>query len=85
MVYVDDMREPFGRMVMCHLIADTSAELLAMADRIGVDRKWLQHEGKPSEHFDVCLAKRKAALACGAVAITRRELVRIVRAKNGDR
>lgn len=41
-VYVDNMRAPFGRMLMCHMSADTSEELLAMADRIGVARKWIQ-------------------------------------------
>ena len=41
-VYVDDMEAGFGRMVMCHMWADTLDELLEMADAIGVQRKWLQ-------------------------------------------
>jgi len=41
-VYVDDVRHRFGNMVMCHLWADTLDELLAMVDRIGVQRKWIQ-------------------------------------------
>jgi hypothetical protein len=41
-VYVDDMEASFGRMVMCHMWADTLDELLAMADRIGIQRRWMQ-------------------------------------------
>lgn len=73
-VYVDDMRAPLGRMVMCHMVADSPAELLAMADRIGVARRWLQDAGTCREHFDVCAAKRAAAVAAGAVEISQREL-----------
>jgi deoxyinosine 3'endonuclease (endonuclease V) len=69
-VYVDDMRARFGRMVMCHMIADTSAELLAMADRIGVARRWLRQAGTAHEHFDIAISKRTAAIAAGAVQIT---------------
>ena len=47
-VYVDNMQAPFGRMKMCHMVADTSEELLAMADKIGVQRKWLQKAGTHS-------------------------------------
>jgi len=56
-VYVDNMRAIYGRMVMCHMVADTTAELLAMADTIGVARKWLQHAGTYREHFDIALSK----------------------------
>jgi len=67
-VYVDDVRHAFGRMVMCHMWADTHDELLAMADRIGVAQKWLQQPPKASwVHFDVSLAKKALALAAGAV------------------
>lgn len=72
-VYVDDMRAPFGRLVMCHMLADSTAELLAMADRIGVQRRWIQHPGTPKEHFDISLSKRALAVKAGAVEITLRE------------
>lgn len=55
MVYIDNMNAPFGRMIMCHMIADTKEELLEMADKIGVQRKWIQEEGTWQEHFDVSL------------------------------
>ncbi|WP_336334672.1 DUF4031 domain-containing protein [Pseudomonas putida] len=69
-VYVDDMNAGFGRMKMCHMFADTTAELLSMADKIGVQRKWIQHPGTIKEHFDICLSKRAKAVGMGAVEIT---------------
>ena len=80
-VYVDDMRASYGRMVMCHMIADSDAELLAMADRIGVARRWHQHPGTPRSHFDVCLAKRALAIEAGAVPVTQRDLGRMILAR----
>ena len=67
-VYVDDVRHQFGRMVMCHMWADTLPELLAMADQIGVQRKWLQQPPKTSwVHFDVSLGCKAKAISFGAV------------------
>ncbi len=73
MVYVDDMAQPYGRLVMYHMLADSSEELLAMADKIGVARRWLQRPGEPGEHFDVCQTKRALAVKAGAVEITWRQ------------
>ncbi|KVP75278.1 DUF4031 domain-containing protein [Burkholderia ubonensis] len=69
-VYVDDMEAPYGRMKMCHLIADTDEELHAMADRIGVARKWHQKPGTARSHYDIALSKKELALAAGAIPIT---------------
>lgn len=67
-VYVDDVRHRFGRMVMCHMWADTLEELLAMADAIGVQRKWLQQPPKASwVHFDVSLGMKAKAIERGAI------------------
>ena len=74
-VYVDDMRAPFGRMVMCHMTADTTDELLAMADAIGVSRRWLQYPATWKEHFDIALTKRAKAVKLGAIEETTRETV----------
>lgn len=68
-VYVDDMEAPYGRMKMCHMLADTREELLAMADKIGVARKWIQKAGQPFEHFDIALSKKALAIRYGAIAI----------------
>jgi len=71
-VYVDDMRANFGNMIMCHMIADTLDELNEMADRIGVNRKWLQ---KTSHiHYDIALSKKKLAISYGAQEITWRQM-----------
>lgn len=83
-VYVDDMRAPFGRMVMCHMVADTDDELHAMADRIGVARRWHQKAGTHRSHYDICLAKRALAVAAGALEVTQREVARIARRKRAD-
>lgn len=75
-VYVDDMRAKVGRLVLCHMMADTEAELHSMAARIGVLRRW--HQG---DHYDVCLSKRVLAIRHGAVEVTRRDLVVLRRAR----
>lgn len=68
-VYVDDMMADFGQMKMCHLVADTTEELLSMVDKIDVKRKWIQNKGTYLEHFDVCISKRILAVKAGAVEI----------------
>lgn len=80
-VYVDDMQAPFGRMKMCHMAADTTEELIAMADKIGVARRWIQHAGTTREHFDIAMSKRALAVAAGAKEVTRKELGLITLAK----
>ena len=78
-VYVDDMKVTYGQMIMCHMVTDSTEELLQMADRIGVRRKWLQHAGTHREHFDICQSKRAAAIEAGATEITMRQLGKILR------
>lgn len=72
-VFVDDMYTlpmgRFNRMKMSHMIATTEDELHAMADRIGVARRWYQ-----GDHYDVSMSKRKAAIAAGAIPVTLRQL-----------
>lgn len=80
-VYVDSGRLPYGRMRMCHMVADTTVELLEMANRIGVQRKWLQNAGTPTEHFDICAAKRALAVVAGAQPVSGRQLVEVIRRK----
>lgn len=87
-VYVDDMHTTpmgqFGRMKMCHMIADNDDELHAMADRIGVKRKWHQKPGTHHSHYDIAMTKRALAVSAGAIEITMSELARITRAKRDE-
>lgn len=83
-VYVDDMEAPVGRMLMCHMVADSTDELLQMADAIGVDRKWLRDPGTYREHFDIAKSKRAAAVKLGAVEVSVLELGEILRRKRGS-
>lgn len=79
-VYVDDMRAGFGAMVMCHMVADSLDELHAMADQIGVARRWYQ--GPPltrMPHYDIALSKRALAVQAGAQEIRWRDAPAIAR------
>lgn len=69
-VYVDQAVHRYGRMIMCHMLADTPDELFAMADQIGVDRKWFQIRAS-APHFDIAKSKRAMAIAAGAVEVDR--------------
>ncbi len=84
-VYVDDMKKPYRSMIMCHMLADTDDELHAMADQIGVARRWHQKAGTHHSHYDIALSKRALALAAGALEVDRQAVARILRAKrNGE-
>lgn len=82
-VYVDNARNRLGRMVMCHMVADTAAELHEMAQAIGMQFSWFQPRSWP--HYDVCLSRRAQAVERGAVEVTQRELVRIIQKLRSER
>lgn len=96
-VYVDTMRAPLsprrGRTyIMCHMWADTREELFAMADKIGIARKWFQRPrevGLPGmdaswEHFDIALSKRALAIKAGAIETDRYGPVEHEAKRHGD-
>jgi hypothetical protein len=85
-VYVDDVRHPYGNMIMCHLWADTLEELFAMVDRIGVARRWLQKPPKATwVHFDISLGKKALAIRAGAVLTDKYGPLEHVARLKGDR
>lgn len=73
-VYVDTMKASYGRMIMCHMIADTDEELHTMADKIGVARRWHQAPPRHDSHYDIALSKKALAIAAGAVEVTWKQL-----------
>lgn len=76
-VYVDKPQHRLGRMVMCHMMADTLKELHAMADLIGVERRHFQPKSSP--HYDICKQRRAIAVGAGAIEVDRHQLVAIIR------
>ena len=78
MIQVDNGRWPMGRMLMCHLIADSHEELETAADALGLRRSYIQHAHTWKEHLDVSQSKRTLAVQQGAREITQREFARIL-------
>lgn len=77
MVYVGKNEYKLGRMIMCHMIADTLKELHQMADLIKVDRKHFQNKkGKP--HYDICKQNKELVIENGAKEVSDREIIRIL-------
>ena len=77
-VYVDEAAYKYGRMTMCHMLADTPAELAEMARRIEVRAGWFQHKAS-APHFDICKSKREKAIRFGAIQVDRKALVEVMR------
>jgi hypothetical protein len=78
-VYVDRSRHKLGRMITCHMLADTLDELHAMAARIGAEIGWFQISRTGVPHYDVPLFRRAAAIKLGAVEVGRRETAAIMK------
>lgn len=73
-VYIDNMFARYRGMKMSHMLADSDAELHAMADRIGVERRhWQRPTDTCGSHYDIAMSKRALAIEAGAVPITRRQ------------
>lgn len=85
-VYVDESRFKLRGQLYCHMIADSEAELDAMADTIGLKRAWKQAAvHRFVEHYDLAPSKRALAICHGAIELSVRELpLRSIRIK-GER
>jgi hypothetical protein len=79
-VYVDDAFWPWQGLKWCHLLADDIDELHRFAARLGVHRA--SYQGPPrtsAPHYDLTAFERRRAVALGARACSREEIVAVVR------
>ena len=88
-VYVDDLHryQTRGFTTWCHCWADSEAELLAMADVIGLKHDWIQRQpihAPVDPHFDLSASKRELALAHGAVYMKVADFLREYKAREGQ-
>lgn len=85
-VYVDPLTNwgwrPRGVEVeSCHMVADTDAELHAMAQRIGMQLAWAQkmdHENQYHHHYDLVASRRELAVQAGATEITHDQIADLI-------
>ena len=65
-----------------HLVGDTEDELHDFAKKLGLKREWF-HEHRKLNHYDLYKNTRSKAVKMGAIEITRREIVNMM--KSGDK
>lgn len=82
-VYIDSMNLNYRGMVMCHMLADTHHELVAMAKVIGMRPAWIQNPGTVREHFDVTDGRFVRDPATGKLIIDPTKSRKRVALKNG--
>jgi Protein of unknown function (DUF4031) len=79
-VYVDDAIWCWQGLKWAHLLADDVDELHRFATRLGINRA--SYQGPPRTgvpHYDLTAYERKRALAQGATAVSRHEIVVVLR------
>ena len=82
-VYVDKEKNGYGYMKMCHMTATSLTELHAMADTIGINRKWFQDKSIP--HYDICQSKKRLAIQNGAIEVDAKTMIKILRGHSNGR
>jgi hypothetical protein len=79
-IYVDDAIWNWQGLKWAHLLADDTDELHRFALRLGIHRASYQGPPRtPVPHYDVTSYERRRAIAQGAIACTREEIVIVLR------
>lgn len=85
-VYVDSTRNRLGRMIMCHMWADTERELFDMAEKLEMRASWVQRPPKVRwVHYDLSLGRKQQALALGAILTDKYGFLEFVAIQNNDK
>lgn len=64
---------------MCHMLSTDLDALHALAKRLGLKPVWFQDKWGSAPHYDLCKAKRAAALKLGAIEADRHKTVELFR------
>lgn len=83
---MDEAVWPWRGRLWCHLLADSTAELDAFAAGLELRPGWRQcRPGRPwRDHYDIPEAVRAQAIAPGAIALDRRQLVDLLRRRRAQ-
>ena len=73
-VYVDSEHIHWRGRTWCHLVADSTGELHAFAQRLGLKAQWFQSRSV-YPHYDVTSSMQQRALCLGARLADRRTIV----------
>ena len=79
-VYVDDAMWSWQGLKWCHLLADDIDDLHRFAAQLGIKRS--SYQGPPTTttpHYDLTAYERRRAIAMGARACSRDEIVAVFR------
>lgn len=85
-VYVDNPIWHWQGMRWAHLVADEEHELHRFASLLGIPR--LVYQGPPKTahpHYDITTFERRRAIALGAIACSRQEIVIVLRRLRAQR
>lgn len=83
MMYVDNAGIMYKGKLRYHLATTLSIkELHAFAERVNIKRCWYHNRRFP--HYDITEPQRLAAIEAGAIPVTSKQLVKILKETNAD-